>query len=605
MCGIAGQLNWSEKPDAKVVARMCERMHHRGPDDGNVVLLNQICLGHRRLSIIDLSEKAAQPMNSSDGRYYIVYNGEVYNFQNLKDSMIRLGIHFNTSSDTEVVLQAYILWGEKCLEKFNGMFALAIWDNFKKELFLARDRFGQKPLYYYFDRKGGFSFASELSALLCEKNIPKVFSMEALNCYLALGYILSPMTCYKGIFKLEQASWMKISNSGERITKEIYWDYSQKFCNKTTASEDEIAQQLLDYLEKSIKRRMISDVPVGAFLSGGIDSTSIVSIMKQYHSGPLHTFSIGFDVDSYNELPDADRVANWIGSHHHGEICNVKKSNLLMIEKAVSIFCEPFADTSLIPTSLVSKLASDHVKVALSGDGADELFAGYVTYKADKYYRIARHFPGFLKRYFSNLQIFNGTKKLNWQYKTRQFFYGSMGNIDEAHYCWRLNFRPEERVQILGVEHKELVYDTDPFKIFQKYYEKAEGLDGLDRNLYVDCMTWLHDDILVKVDRASMRHSIEARCPYLDFELAEFVASIPSDIKLKGFDGKYILKKALKGVIPDFVFEKKKSGFNAPVGHWIKNDGRNEFNAFNEYVYRQKVLKNAENKSAEKTVRVA
>lgn len=590
MCGIAGKLNWHISPNADVVRKMCDKMAHRGPDDSGIAALGNIVLGHRRLSIIDLSEKAHQPMASSDNRYHIVYNGEVYNFKELKSELKKAGVSFNSESDTEVVLYSYIKWGAACLNRFNGMFAFAIWDDKVKELFLARDRFGKKPLYYYLDPER-FVFASELTALVCDPEIPKNISYEAMNCYLALGYVLSPMTFYKDIFKLEPASYMLISGSGRILKKERYWNYADSFRVKNNSGEKDIAGNILELLRLAVQRRMISDVPLGSFLSGGIDSSSISALAKRYHEGELHTFSIGFEQKSYSELADASRAAKFIGTIHHSGLCKIDGS-LDVLGEAVDAYDEPFADNSLIPTLELSKFTSAYVKVALSGDGADEIFAGYITYKADRYFKYAKAVPLFTRKLLMGILGRGSVKarhKIGLRYRQRQFLYGTLFSPEKAHYAWRLIFNPEERIDILGQEHRELVYGTDPFFIFEKHYNNVKDLHWLDRHLYVDAMTWLTDDILVKVDRASMKNSIEVRCPYLDVELASYAASIPAELKMRGFRTKYILKRALQGVLPEFIINKKKSGFNAPVGEWLKDDSMDEFKAFNKYVFKRKV----------------
>jgi len=590
MCGIAGISQWKGVSEDTIaaVSRMCNSIKHRGPDNQGVKSLGNIVLGHRRLSIIDLSANANQPMSSKDERFNIVYNGEIYNFMEIKNDLIQHGYSFKTNSDTEVIIYAYDKFGSDCFSMFNGMFSLAIWDSKLNELILARDRFGKKPLYYYFDKNKNISFASELKAFKEDKTFSPELSYEALNCYLAIGYILAPLTIYKNIFKLEAAHYMKISDSGNKISKFRYWDYSDSFRIKNKDSDEDTCSKILYLLEESVKRRMISDVPVGAFLSGGIDSTSIVALMKKFHKGELHTFSVGFNQKSYNELPDADRAAEFIGTRHHGTICDIK-NELDFLNNAVDVFDEPFADNSLIPMIEVSKLASDFVTIVLSGDGADEIFAGYITYKADKYYNFAKPIPDSIKRFIIGLNSNSKNKnKLNWQYKQKQFLNGALHSPEKAHYLWRQFFSPEERIEILGKEYKDLVYDTDPYNTFKKYYDIGKELDTLDRNLYVDGMTWLTDDILVKVDRTTMHSSIEARSPYLDPELVEYVSSIPSNKKMKGMQLKYILKKALKDVIPEFVINKKKSGFNSPVGEWIGSNGNNEFKTFNKYVYDRK-----------------
>jgi asparagine synthase (glutamine-hydrolysing) len=470
------------------------------------------------------------------------------------------------------------------------MFAFAIWDNNLKELFLARDRFGKKPLYYY-KNAGKMTFSSELTALVCDSEIPREISYEALNSYLALGYILSPMTLYKDIFKLESATFMVVSDSGKTVKNARYWDYAQKFRKKVNSDEVEVAENVLNLLDGAVRKRMVSDVPIGAFLSGGIDSSSVSSLMKKYHRGDLHTFSIGFDQESYSEIEDADRAAQWIGTIHHNKICKAE-NHLELINDALEAYDEPFADNSCIPTFALARLTSSHVKVALSGDGADEIFAGYITYKADRCYYYAKILPLFMRKLlvkFGEDMHPRKQSKLSFGYRQKQFFHGTLHSPEEAHYLWRIMFHPEERVAILGEDKRELIYDTDPFNVFKKYYEKVAGLHWLDKNLYVDAMTWLTDDILVKIDRASMRNSIEVRNPYLDVDLASFSASIPAGLKMRGLKTKYILKASLKNVLPDFILNKKKSGFNAPVGAWLGSDGRDEFKLFNKYVFDKKV----------------
>ena len=385
MCGIAGKIHWGPPAEKETVQRMCEKMIHRGPDDSGLISLDSITLGHRRLSILDLSSRAKQPMVSNDKRYYLVYNGEIYNYRELKRELEESGYKFITTSDTEVVLYSYIHWRERCLDRFNGMFALALWDSFEKILFIARDRFGKKPLYYHINSHGGITFASELTALIEDKDIPLKISDEAINCYLALGYIVSPLTMYTDIYKLESATYMYLSEKGRNSKKVRYWDFSNSFRYKTKEDQKDIEHHLLYLLEQASNKRVISDVPLGAFLSGGVDSSSIVCLIKKYHKGDLHTFSAGFESESYNELPDAKMTSDWIGTIHHNHVCQFK-NGLEFVNNAINVFDEPFADNSLIPMIEVSKLASRYVTVVLSGDGADELFAGYMTYQADKIY---------------------------------------------------------------------------------------------------------------------------------------------------------------------------------------------------------------------------
>lgn len=584
MCGIAGIIkkNYSEQ-DAARVQSMCNSLRHRGPDAGGLTKHAGAILGHRRLSIIDLSNNAAQPMSSPDGRFHITYNGEVYNFPEIKAELLKKNVKFFSTSDTEVVLQAYINYGADCVRQFNGMFAFAIWDEQERKCFIARDKFGKKPLYYHSDGEA-FSFASEVDALLENTAIKREISYEALNCYLAIGYILAPLSIYKDVFRLEAGHSLTVQDG--KISKRRYWNFAEKFLPKINKPVEEIKREIITLLTAAVKRRLISDVPVGAFLSGGVDSSSIVALMKQVGKSELHTFSVGFNHPGYSELDDATRTANLLGTIHHGLTIGDEKIHDKILD-ALSAFPEPFSDNSLIPMVEVSRLASQYVKVVLSGDGADELFCGYETYKADKYYQYFKWMPGGVKKMLSSESLpkyFSAKQKINAGYKAKQFFYGTRFDYRRAHYAWRIHFRPEERVQILGEEYKDLVYDTDPFNTFAKYYEEAKNLEQLDQHLYVDCMTWLPDDILVKVDRASMHSSIEARAPYLDADLASYAAALPVHLKLNGSQTKYILKEALKEVLPPFVLQKKKSGFNAPFGLWLHSENGDEFKAFNKFV---------------------
>ncbi len=591
MCGITGKLHWGDDYVSGLVEKMTERIAHRGPDDSGVVHLDDISLGHRRLSIIDLSSNARQPLCNVAKSHWIVYNGEVYNFQSIRKELEIFGYKFVSQSDTEVIVNAYEKWGPECLNKFNGMFAFAIWDVKKKELFMARDRFGKKPLHYSYTKNKGIVFASEISALLADESINPVYSYEALNCYLALGYILSPMTVYENIFKLEAGHYMLIAENGSKISKEKYFNYAECFQNKNKCTEADAAAQINALLEDSVKLRMIGDVPVGAFLSGGIDSSSVVAKMKKFHNGELHTFSIGFEQKKYNELADADYMAGVLKTNHHDRMVKQESVRQLMFD-SIAAFDEPFADNSLIPMLEVSRLASEKVKVVLSGDGADEIFAGYITYQADNYFHKAQVVPSVLRKLMLGIASRAGTSnksKIGNRYKAKQFLYGSLKNEEEAHYSWRLIFHPEERINILGENFRQLVYDTDPFHRFKRFYDQVKGLHWLDKHLYVDGMTWLPDDILVKVDRTTMRCGLESRSPYLDINLVSFAASLPTDYKLRGSQTKYILKKSLIDVLPAQVLKKKKSGFNAPVGKWIGITEKDEFRSFNKFVYDIKI----------------
>ncbi|MDI6786232.1 MAG: asparagine synthase (glutamine-hydrolyzing) [bacterium] len=594
MCGISGKINYSQNPNLENLLKINNKLYHRGPDDGDVINLDDIAaLGHRRLSIIDLSNKAHQPMQDRTKRYTITYNGEVYNFKELRKELETAGYQFASTSDTEVVLYSFIHWGVKCFKKFNGMFALAIWDSKEKELIMARDKFGKKPLYYTL-LNNELTFASELTGLLEDSSIREraVLSVSAITHYLAIGYILSPLTIYNEILKLEPSTYMKFKD-GRIVEKARYWEYKDYFYNKTNQSREEIIENLEYLFDKAVRYRLISDVPVGAFLSGGVDSSGVVAFAKKYMGNGLKTFSLGFVQDSYSELDDAKRISDYLCTIHHGKISEVD-NNISIIDRGISCYDEPFSDTSLIPMVEISELVSGYVKVVLSGDGADEIFAGYETYKADVFKRKFDILPRLLINLTSTLldRIVkeSNSKKVGTGFKLRQFSKGLASDYRYAHYAWRELYNEQERIDLIGSEHKEEIQESSPYFKFENYYNEVSDIDHLSQHLYVDAKTWLADDILVKVDRATMAFSIEARCPFLDSELVEYAASIPSKYKMNKLEGKYILKKMLEKYLPTDTVYKRKSGFNAPVNIWLENRNENEHKFFNKYVLRQKKI---------------
>lgn len=591
MCGIAGIVNWNNDEGEASIKNMCDAIAHRGPDDAGYLKLPEIKLGHRRLSIIDLSKSASQPMVEATGRYHIVFNGEIYNYQEIKSQLITKGYKFLNNSDTEVVLNSYIEWGKDCLKFFNGMFALAIWDTRERKLFMARDRFGKKPFYYCQLPDKTFLFSSEIPALLTHPKVSRKINQEALNCYLAIGYVLAPMSIYEGINKLPAATYAFLGDSGNNLMMSTYWDYAEYLSKEKITNEEQIKEAIREKLINAVRYRLISDVPVGAFLSGGVDSSSVVAAVRKLRSNELSTFSIGFDQESYSEINEAREMANIFNTHHIDEVLSVANSKDLILE-GIDAFDEPFADNSLIPMCKVSELASKYVKVVLSGDGADELFAGYITYKADSYYQKMKRIPAPLRRMAHTLvknKNVNEKQKIGIQYKLRQFLQGARADYPVAHYSWRLMFTPELREKIMGSQHRELIRDTDPIHQFRKHFDKVKHLHWLDQALYVDAMTWLTDDILVKVDRSTMRYGIEARAPYLDVNLVEYAATIHPELKLNKRVTKYILKEALTEWLPHSTLYRKKSGFNAPVGAWIGNTEGDEFRSFNIFVYNRKI----------------
>lgn len=568
MCGICGKINLGEKVVPKRdLKRMTNALSHRGPDEEGFYFSSdhRVGLGHRRLAIIDLAT-GDQPMANEDKTVWTVFNGEIYNFREVMDGLVKRGHRFRTKSDTEVIVHAYEEYGEECVEHFNGMFAFAIWDERKNQLFLARDRLGQKPLFYA-QTPSGFLFASEVKALLKNPEIKKEIDLEALGIYLSIGYFLSPFSIIKDIKKLPPASTLTF-REGEYEIRE-YWDLDP--IAKETLPEEERVEKFRELFEDSVKIRLMSDVPLGAFLSGGIDSTSVVSFMRNAPSRKPKTFSIGFEEATYNELGHARRAADFLETSHQDLI--VKPNIEKVLPEIIWYNDEPLFDTSAVPMFFLSQMTRNHVTVALSGDGGDEMLAGYETYIADKLFSLYRKFP--LRR-LAQSAVFNLLPttfgKVSFDYRLKQFVRAGNFTLEKAHYFWRVLFDEEEKKKLLIPGVFNQIEHSDTFFYFKKYFDKCKGGEFLDRAQYVDIKTWLVDDILVKVDRASMGNSLEARAPFLDYRLVEFLFRTPANLKLKGFRTKYLLKKAMEGSIPDSVIHRSKSGFNAPIPMWLRED---------------------------------
>ncbi|MBF0323980.1 MAG: asparagine synthase (glutamine-hydrolyzing) [Alphaproteobacteria bacterium] len=578
MCGIAGKIDWAGMPGREVVERMVARMVHRGPDAGGVVVAGPAALGHRRLSVIDTRAVADQPMLDAQGDHLIVYNGEVYNFREIRGELEARGAVFRTTSDTEVVLEAYKAWGPDCVRRFNGMFALAVWDKRNRRLFLARDRLGKKPLYWSQLPDGGISFASELTALRADPAIAERLNPRAMAQFLLLNYTLTSECILAGISKLPPAHYL-IIEEGRPLQPVRYWDLAACFHDKSRQSRPVAAEELAALLEDAVRLRLVSDVPLGAFLSGGIDSSSIVSAMTRLgNPADVRTFSIGFGESGFDERDEARFTADYLSVLHRDKVVGDE-----IAAKLATIFAftdEPFADSSIIPTYAVAELAREHVVVSLSGDGGDELFAGYETYVADKICRLAAWLPNSLVRSadkaFRHL-VPPSRAKVGWDEKIRRFLHGMSGDAVSAHASWRHLFTPAELPDLLVPGLAEAVLGSDPLSDFHAFDAEVAGLDVVDRMSYIDIKTWLPDDILYKVDRATMAHALEARAPFLDHRLVEFAARLPPGHKLRGFDKKHVLKLSQIGRIPTRIARRKKAGFSAPVSHWLAREGHGLF----------------------------
>lgn len=572
MCGIAGWLAWDGTADADVVRRMAGALIHRGPDNQGTATFGPLVLGHTRLAIIDLDAGSNQPMTDENSGLTIVYNGEIYNFESLRRDLEAKGARFRTKSDTEVVLHAYREWGEECLGRFNGMFAFALWDAHAERLFLARDRVGKKPLYYRLLPNGGLVFASEVKALRLHPVVGNTVNPDALGHFLSLNYTLTDACILAGVEKLPAAHCM-VLDRGKPLRITEYWDLAQHFHNKRNfRSEAEAAEALDELIEDAVRLRLVSDVPLGAFLSGGIDSTSIVAAMTRTRPADQNeTFSIGFHEKTYSELPEARVAARHLGVNHHDRVVDADMAQILpAIVRAAD---EPFADTSMIPFYHLAQFARQRVTVCLSGDGGDELFAGYETYVADRLHRYTRWCPAWassgLARIVDTLWS-ESFDKVSFDFKLRRFLRGCALDARRAHVSWRTIFSEADKSAHL---HPDVVSDAgDPYGVFERHYDRVAGCHFLDQAMYVDIKTWLVDDILVKVDRATMAHSLEARAPLLDYRIVEFAAALPVDWKLKGLRRKYLFKQSQRRHLPGSVVDRRKKGFNAPVSQWLAGD---------------------------------
>ncbi|OSM06865.1 asparagine synthase (glutamine-hydrolyzing) [Magnetofaba australis] len=573
MCGLAGILSGDGPPQRATLERMAQRLAHRGPDAQGVEIVGPMGLAHRRLAVIDTVAASNQPMADATGRYWIVYNGEIYNYREIRAELESLGVTPQTASDTEVALLAYRQWGPDCLQRFNGMFALAIWDNQERELFLARDRLGKKPLFYYETADGGLIFASELKALLADPRTPREVNPAAVSQFLSLNYLLTSACAVRGARKLPAAHAM-LFRPGRSPKVWRYWDLAAHFHNKQKfANEAEAGEAFNALLEDAVRQRLVADVPLGAFLSGGIDSSTIVAAMARLRDpSKVETFSIGFAEKSYSELDAASETAHTLGLSHHTRVIDSAFAERL---PELAWFCdEPFADSSIFPMLLLSGFSRDFVTVTLSGDGADELFAGYTTYTADQIHRWISRTPPFLLGWIgalANRLVPVTYNKVGWDYKIRQFLAGAALPFERAHYSWRTIFNDAEKAQLLHPDIRDEALQTDPFDDFQSFFDEVPDLHYLDRAMYVDIKTWLVDDILVKVDRTTMARALEARAPFLDYRLVEFAASLPVELKMKGLKRKHIMRASQRGRVPDPVLVKRKEGFNAPISHWLAN----------------------------------
>lgn len=569
MCGIAGKVSFNSKSVKETeIVRMTKAIQHRGPDDGGVYISpdHKVGLGNRRLAIIDLSPAGHMPMSYLD-KYWITYNGEIYNFQFEKRKLQRLGYRFRSNSDTEVILALYDKYGVKCLDYLRGMFAFAIYDTTKQLLFCARDRIGKKPFKYYFN-SNVFIFASELKAILTQPEYHKEPDFHAIHHYLTLQYCPAPTTGFKNIQKLEPAHYLILDIKSGKLSKHRYWrlDYS----HKQHKSDSEWCKEILSKLEESVKLRMISDVPLGAFLSGGIDSSAIVAMMAKNSNRPVKTFSIGFSENKFNELPYARIVADKFKTEHTEFI--VQPENIDILPDLVKQYEEPYADSSALATYFVSKLTRKYVTVALNGDGGDENFAGYGRYSIQKF---SLWYDKFLP--LNQLVFQPGGNFLYKLYPTTftervRRFTSSLAQDYRHRYVNYICYFPNSEKQLMYLpSFQAQISGSDTYDLIASQFDSADTPDPLDQTLYTDINTYLPDDLQVKVDIATMAVSLEGRAPLLDHKFLEFTAQLPFSHKLRGQNNKkYIFKQALKNYLPDSVLNRPKQGFGIPIEYWFR-----------------------------------
>ena len=572
MCGICGFVQRSSAvPDREVLLCMAQSMHHRGPDDLGAWVGPGAGLAMARLAIIDLAG-GRQPMAAEDGELWGVQNGEIYNFQELRHRLEGFGHHFASRSDTEVLLHGYEQWGEGVLERLSGMFAFALWDADQRRLLLARDRLGIKPLHYCVqgDR---LVFGSEIKAILRAPGVERRVNLEALHAYLTYNYVPAPLTMYQGIYKLPAGHLLTWQDGTVRVRR--YWDLPPHNPVLARRPEGEYAEELLSLLSAAVRSHLVSDVPLGVLLSGGVDSSAITALMARL-GVKVQTFSIGFEEKSYDELDYARLVANRYQTDHHEEV--VRADAMALAPRLVDYLDEPFADSSAIPTYLVARMARQHVTVVLSGEGGDEILAGYQTYAADRIAEYYRRLPRPLREWVikpAAMHLPVSSRKISFDYKAKRFVSGADLPAADRHQAWKVIFGEAEKAALYSPEAAaELAQVADPLEFARTYHQRSPATDLLGSMQYVDTKLYLPDDILVKTDRMSMANSLEARVPFLDHTVVEFAAALPPDLRLRRLTKKYILRKAVDPLLPRPVVWSGKRGFNVPVAAWLRGEMR-------------------------------
>ncbi len=570
MCGLVGIFDTQEQRpvDGDLLSRMNETQHHRGPDEGGLHQEPGVGLGHRRLSIIDLAS-GQQPLFNEDHSVVVVYNGEIYNFSSLAEELRLLGHEFRTHSDTEVIVHAWEQWGEDCLTHFRGMFAFALWDRNRQTLFLARDRLGIKPLYYALLPDGQLIFGSELKSLLVHPGLAREIDAQAVEDYCALGYVPEPKTILKGVRKLSPGYCLSVRRGDTPGEPRQYWDVP--FAPLPDAPEEEWQSSLLERLREAVDIRLVSEVPLGAFLSGGVDSSAIVALMAGLMDEPVNTCSISFGDPRFNEADFAAQVAERYQTRHFVE--QVEADDFALLDKLASLYDEPFADSSAMPTYRVCGLARKHVTVALSGDGGDENFAGYRRHRWHmNEEQLRRRLPPWLRAPLFGF-LGRAYPKMDWAPKIfrAKTTFQALARDSMSAYLHSVGVISEEHRQALyTADLKSELQDYTALEVFHHHAQRAPTDHPLSLIQYLDMKTYLPGDILTKVDRASMAHSLEVRVPILDHKFVEWVSGLPPRVKLNGREGKYLFKKALEPVLPNDILYRPKMGFGVPISAWFR-----------------------------------
>ncbi|MBC7573763.1 MAG: amidotransferase 1, exosortase A system-associated [Herminiimonas sp.] len=570
MCGIVGifDTRGAREIDPALVRRMNETQHHRGPDEGDVYTEPGVGFGHRRLSIIDLSS-GQQPLFNEDHSVVVVFNGEIYNYQELMEELLRLGHTFRTRCDTEVIVHAWEQWGEACVDRFRGMFAFGLWDRNQQTLFMARDRLGVKPFYYALLPDGMFIFGSELKALRAVPGLPREIDPRAVEDYFAYGYVPEPKTIYKSAHKLSPGFTLTLKVGQPMPQPKQFWDVP--FKPHAAMTEKDAEGELIVRLREAVKIRLVAEVPLGAFLSGGVDSSAIVAMMAGLMKDPVNTCSIAFNDPAFDESKYAAQVAAQYKTNHHSD--TVDTDDYALLDTLADLYDEPYADSSAIPTYRVCQLARKRVTVALSGDGGDENLAGYRRYKyAMAENRVRARMPSGLRR-----PLFGTLGKLypkaDWaprMFRAKTTFEALSRDLVEG-YFHGVSIMPDRmRDQLFSDRFRTELQGYRAIEVMRGHADKSPTDDPLSMIQYLDMKTYLPGDILTKVDRASMAHALEVRVPLLDHKLVEWISGLPPDMKLHGTEGKYVFKKSLESYLPDDILYRNKMGFAVPLAGWFR-----------------------------------